>query len=105
MTREPRADVRVPPPPQSGAGKTETTKILLQFLAARSGGATGDSVQRALLESNPVLEAFGNARTLRNDNSSRFGKFVEVQFDSAGEPPATLPRPEARRPRVDRSQA
>lgn len=69
---------------QSGAGKTETTKVLLQFLAARSGDGAGDSVQRALLECNPVLEAFGNARTLRNDNSSRFGKWVEVRFDDNG---------------------
>lgn len=69
---------------QSGAGKTETTKVLLQFLAARSGDATGDSVQRALLECNPVLEAFGNAKTGRNDNSSRFGKWVEVRFDAGG---------------------
>ncbi|KAL1508720.1 hypothetical protein AB1Y20_004815 [Prymnesium parvum] len=69
---------------ESGAGKTETTKVLLQFVAARSQGSTGDSVQRALLESNPILEAFGNARTLRNDNSSRFGKWVEVHLGGDG---------------------
>lgn len=71
----------------SGSGKTETTKIILQYLAAASGGAgagSGSGVQCVLLESNPILEAFGNAMTLRNHNSSRFGKWIDVQFDSAG---------------------
>ncbi|KAL0390935.1 UNVERIFIED_CONTAM: Myosin-11 [Sesamum calycinum] len=59
---------------ESGAGKTETTKMLMQYLAYLGGRK----------ESNPVLEAFGNAKTVRNNNSSRFGKFVEIQFDKLG---------------------
>ena len=99
---------------ESGAGKTETTKVLLHYLAASagtrasgtsggsggSGGSDDDemplsspggssltcrsSVQAVLLDANPILEAFGNAKTLRNNNSSRFGKWVDVQFDRSG---------------------
>ena len=94
-----------PPHPQvsgeSGAGKTETSKLSMQYLA-RLGGYTETSapaaaeappgtgpgssraVEQRLLESNPLLEAFGNARTVRNDNSSRFGKFMEIQFNREG---------------------
>ncbi|XP_019504608.1 PREDICTED: unconventional myosin-Ih [Hipposideros armiger] len=72
---------------ESGAGKTEASKKILQYLAMTC--PMTDSLQIArdrLLLSNPVLEAFGNAKTLRNDNSSRFGKYMDIQFDFQGIP-------------------
>ena len=73
---------------ESGAGKTETAKLIMQYIAhtsssAMSGGDDGQKpTQDKVLDSNPLLEAFGNAKTSRNDNSSRFGKYVEMQFDA-----------------------
>jgi len=72
---------------ESGAGKTETTKKVLTYLASVSeqSKATTDStpIQDKILQSNPLLEALGNAKTLRNNNSSRFGKWMKVDYDSA----------------------
>ncbi|MEE6508195.1 hypothetical protein FKM82_019787 [Ascaphus truei] len=72
---------------ESGAGKTETSKKILQYLAmACPTSEKLQTVRDRLLLSNPVLEAFGNAKTLCNDNSSRFGKYMDVQFDYKGAP-------------------
>lgn len=72
---------------ESGAGKTEASKKVLQYIAAASGHiSTVEGVKDKLLQTNPMLEAFGNAKTNRNDNSSRFGKYMDVQFDFTGAP-------------------
>lgn len=73
---------------ESGAGKTEAAKRIMQYVAAVSGGKDS-SIQRTkdmVLATNPLLESFGNAKTLRNNNSSRFGKYLEIQFNPQGEP-------------------
>jgi len=71
---------------ESGAGKTETTKYVTKYFAmAGAGNATISAVENRLLESNTLLEAFGNAMTLRNGNSSRFGKYIQVQFSPCPE--------------------
>eukprot|EP00451_Oxyrrhis_marina_P019407 CAMPEP_0204351698 /NCGR_PEP_ID=MMETSP0469-20131031/31310_1 /ASSEMBLY_ACC=CAM_ASM_000384 /TAXON_ID=2969 /ORGANISM="Oxyrrhis marina" /LENGTH=1139 /DNA_ID=CAMNT_0051338297 /DNA_START=33 /DNA_END=3453 /DNA_ORIENTATION=+ len=72
---------------ESGAGKTEASKQIQNYVAAVSGGGDGvEQVKTIFLQSNQVLEAFGNAKTLRNNNSSRFGKYLEILFDRAGRP-------------------
>lgn len=72
---------------ESGAGKTESSKIVLRYVTNRGvqGGASGDGhgLDRRLIDTNPILESFGNATTLRNPNSSRFGKFMKLQFTSS----------------------
>ncbi|XP_067843858.1 unconventional myosin-Ib isoform X3 [Heptranchias perlo] len=72
---------------ESGAGKTEASKLVMSYVAAVCGkGAEVNQVKEQLLQSNPVLEAFGNAKTMRNDNSSRFGKYMDIEFDFKGDP-------------------
>lgn len=75
---------------ESGAGKTETTKRVLSFLSSVGAAKTNPSstsaaaevpIEVKILQSNPLLEALGNAKTLRNNNSSRFGKWMKVEFD------------------------
>ncbi|GMF15853.1 unnamed protein product [Phytophthora fragariaefolia] len=68
---------------ESGAGKTETTKIVMNHLASVAGGRDDKTIAK-VIDVNPLLESFGNAKTTRNDNSSRFGKFTQLQFDGRG---------------------
>ncbi|CAG8693929.1 13894_t:CDS:2, partial [Cetraspora pellucida] len=74
---------------ESGAGKTENTKRVIQYIAAIAGDSSNTKMlgklESQILQTNPILEAFGNALTIRNNNSSRFGKFIRIEFNSSGQ--------------------
>ncbi|XP_070766858.1 unconventional myosin-Va isoform X3 [Enoplosus armatus] len=67
---------------ESGAGKTVSAKYAMRYFATVSGSASEANVEDKVLASNPIMEAIGNAKTTRNDNSSRFGKYIEIGFDN-----------------------
>ena len=75
---------------ESGAGKTENTKKVITYLAMVATGAGGKksekkvSLEDQIVATNPILESYGNAKTARNDNSSRFGKFIRIHFTASG---------------------
>ena len=77
---------------ESGAGKTESAKLVMSYISevsSKGGCDTAnivETVKNIIMESNPLLEAFGNAKTLRNNNSSRFGKYFEINFSKSGAP-------------------
>nr|CAD7204776.1 unnamed protein product [Timema douglasi] len=66
---------------ESGAGKTVSAKYAMRYFATVGGASTETQVEKKVLASSPIMEAIGNAKTTRNDNSSRFGKFIEIHFD------------------------
>lgn len=72
---------------ESGSGKTEAARIVLQFIVLVSGDSPPVKlIKDRLVQAGALLEAFGNARTIRNDNASRFGKFIDIEFDYKGDP-------------------
>jgi myosin heavy subunit len=74
---------------ESGSGKTETSKYLLTYLThagtlANEAEDDNGQIMDRIMQSNPILEAFGNAKTIKNDNASRFGKFIDLTFTDSG---------------------
>ncbi|GFE55860.1 myosin A [Babesia ovis] len=69
---------------ESGAGKTEATKQMMRYFAFTENGESCGKIQTAIMAANPVLEAFGNAKTIRNNNSSRFGRFMQLDVSEEG---------------------
>ncbi|GFR26821.1 unconventional myosin-Vb [Trichonephila clavata] len=67
---------------ESGAGKTVSAKYAMRYFATVGGSSTETQIEKKVLASNPIMEAIGNAKTTRNDNSSRFGKYIEIDFNS-----------------------
>uniref|UniRef100_A0ABD2WEW9 Unconventional myosin-Va n=1 Tax=Trichogramma kaykai TaxID=54128 RepID=A0ABD2WEW9_9HYME len=68
---------------ESGAGKTVSAKYAMRYFATIGGSSKETQVEKKVLASSPIMEAIGNAKTTRNDNSSRFGKYIEIQFNKA----------------------
>lgn len=66
---------------ESGAGKTVSAKYTMRYFANVGGSSEETQIEKKVLASNPIMEAFGNAKTTRNDNSSRFGKFIQIDFN------------------------
>ena len=66
---------------ESGAGKTVSAKYAMRYFATVGGSENETQIEKKVLASSPIMEAIGNAKTTRNDNSSRFGKYVELHFD------------------------